>query len=350
MEKFELTLADDTPGIGRAGERVQLALTPADVHSPEELSTYMAGYHMPGGFRADEVSKVIPVDTDEDKYRSMSTADAFQRVQVKGSMQGAIPEIDPRSSLDSYKVVEKFVGSFIPAQVESNATGIYKPRAAAARRCLRALQLDREYDVWDLLTTSGSWDSSVVLALSAAEKWNGGASADPIANIHSMLEASAQTVTDLWMNYKAANLFLRTASVRDQMRMLIGDGAANQSIVDLMNSTQKNAMHDLLIPGLPPIHIVAAKAMNSSGVLGYIMGSGFVVGTVTPPGVPTDGEEIASTYTFRRKGPQGVGYNTREFRVEGRGPLGGTMLVASVADVPKMTSGLVGGLITGVIA
>src|SRR5687768_6515964 len=59
MEKFELTLADDTPGIGRAGERVQLALTPADVHLPEELSTYMAGYHVPGGFRADEASKII---------------------------------------------------------------------------------------------------------------------------------------------------------------------------------------------------------------------------------------------------------------------------------------------------
>ncbi len=350
MEKFELTLADDTPGIGRAGERVQLALTPADVHLPEELSTYMAGYHVPGGFRADEASKIIPVDHDEDKYRVMSTSDAFQRVQVKGSLQGAIPEIDPRSALETYKVVEKYVGSFIPQVTESNATGNYKPRAAAARRCMRALQLDREYDVWDMLTTSGNWDSSVVLALAAGEKWNGGATADPIANLHSLLESSLQHVTDLWMNYKVANVFLRTASVRDQMRMLLGDGAANQSVVDLMNSTQKNSMYDLLIPGLPPIHIVSAKAMNALGVAGYILSSSYVVGTVSPPGVPTDGEEIASTYTFRRKGPSGVGFNTREFRIENRGALGGTMLVASAADVPKMMSNLVGGLITGVIA
>jgi hypothetical protein len=350
MEKFELVLADDTPGVGRAGERVALTLSPADVHLPEELSTYMAGYHTPGGFRADDVSKIIPVDHDEDKYRTANTADAFKRVQVKGSMQGAIPEIDPGTSLDSYKVVEKFVGSFIPAQVESNATGNFKPRAAAARRCLKALTLDREYDVWDMLTTSGNWDSSVVLALSAGEKWNGGASANPIANIHSMLEASLQTITDLWMNYKVANQFLRDPAVRDTVRFLLGDGAVNQTMVDLLNSTQKNAMYDLVIPGLPPIHIVSGKAWNSSGVPGYILGSSFVVGTVTPPGVPQDGEEISTTYTFRRKGPNGVGFNTREFRIEGRGPLGGTMLVASVADVPKMTSNLVGGLITGVIA
>ncbi len=350
MENFELTLAEDTPGLGLVGQRVTLALTPADVHAPEELSTYLAGYHTPGGFRADEASKVIPVDQDEDKYRTMSTADAFKRVVVKGSMQGAIPEVDPASSLASYKVVEKFVGSFIPAQVESNATGTYKPRAAAGKRCMKALALDREYDVWDLLTTTGSWDSSVVLALSAAEKWNGGASADPIANLHTMLENSATKITDLWMNYKVANTFLRSASVRDQMRQLLGDGAANQSVVDLMNATGKEALYDLLIPGMPPIHIVSAKAMNASAALVYVLGSSFVVGTVSPPGVPTDGEEVASTYTFRRKGPNGVGINTREFRVEGRGPLGGTMLVTSVADIPKMTSTLVGGLLTGAIA
>ncbi len=349
MENFELTLAEDTPGLGRQGQRVTLALTPADVHAPEELSTYMAGYHAPG-FRADEASKIIPVDNDEDKYRTMSTEDSFKRVQVKGSMQGAIPEIDPKTSIDSYKVVEKFVGSFIPAQVESNATGVYKPRAAAARRCMRALQLDREFDVWDMLSTSGNWDSGVVLALTAGEKWNGGVSANPLGNITSMLETTLQNVTDLWMNYKVANTFLANASVRDQMRFILGDGAVNQSLVNMMNATTQGAQYDLLIPGIPPIHIVSGKAMNASGVPAYILSSSYVIGTVSPPGVPTDGEEIATTYTFRRKGPNGVGFNTREFRVEGRGPLGGTMLVASVADVPKMTSTLVGGLITGVIA
>jgi hypothetical protein len=349
MENFELTLAGDVPGLGRQGQRVTLALTPADVHAPEELSTYMAGYHMPGGFRADDVSKVIPVTHDEDKYRTFSTADSFKRVQVKGSLQGAIPEIDPVTSIEAYKVVEKFVGSFIPQQTEDAATGSFKPRMAAARRCLRALALDREHDVWDMLTLSGNWDPSVVLALGAGQNWNGGASADPIANVHEMLEDSLQTITDLWMNYRVANTFLRHAAVRDQMRVLMGDGAASQSIVDMMNSTTRNAMYDLLIPGLPPIHVVAGKSFNAVGAAGYILGSNYIVGTVSPPGIPTDGEDIATTYTFRRRGPNGVGYNTREYRVEGRGALGGTMLVASVADVPKMTSGLVGGLVTGVI-
>jgi hypothetical protein len=165
-----------------------------------------------------------------------------------------------------------------------------------------------------------------------------------------LLEGSAQMVTDLWMNFKVGNAFLRHASVRDQMRQLIGDGAANQTIVNLNNSVARDAMYDVQLPGFPPIHIVAAKAKDSTGALAYILGSSFVVGTVRPPGVPTDGEEIATSYTFRRNGPNGVGVNTREFRIEGRGPLGGTMLVASTADVPVMTSTIVGGLITGATA
>lgn len=349
MENFELTLAEDTPGLGRRGQRVSLALTPADVHSPEELSTYLAGYHSPGGFRADEASKVIPVDHDEDKYRTFSSADAFKRVVVKGSLQGAIPEVDPSSSLDTYKVVEQFVGSFVSAVTEQNATGLYKPRMAAGRRCMRAMQLSREYDVWDLLTTTGSWDASVVLALGATANWNGGSTADPIANIHELLEDSAQMITDLWMNYKVANTFLRHASVRDQMRQLLGDGAAGQSIIGMNSAVAKNAMYDVIIPGLPPIHIVAAKAQDASAVRQYILGSSFVVGTASPPGVPTDGEDVATSYTFRRKGPSGVSVNTREFVVENRGPLGGTMLVTSVADIPKMTGNIVGGLITGAV-
>ncbi len=160
MESFELVLAEETPGLGRAGQKVTLALTPADVHSPAEISTYMAGYHAPGGFRADEASQIIPVNQDEDKYRTFDTDDAFKRVVVKGSLQGGIPEVDPKSSLSSYKVVEQFVGSFIPQQVETNATGLYKPRLAAGRRCMRAIQLSREYDVWDLLTTTGSWTAA----------------------------------------------------------------------------------------------------------------------------------------------------------------------------------------------
>ena len=98
------------------------------------------------------------------------------------------------------------------------------------------------------------------------------------------------------------------------------------------------------------IHIVQGQSLSSAGVLGAILGSSFVVATHSPPGIPEDGEEIATTYSFRRRGPSGVGFETREFFIENRGPLGGTMVVTSMADIAKMTSTIVGGLITGATA
>lgn len=347
MDHYEIVLADDTPGLGKRGQKVSLAMSPADVRQPEEISTYLAGYYAPG-FRADEASKVVLVDKDEDKFRSFDSDDAFKRVAVKGSMQGAIPEVDPKTSLTSYKVVEKYVGSFIPMQTEMNATGLFKPKMAAAKRCKRALQLDREFDVWNLLSNTNSWAAGNVLALTlATQAWNTGSAPDPILDLQTMMENSLQQITDIWMNPRVANIFMRNAKVRDFLKVMIGDGAMNQSVVNMNQAVGNQAAYDFQIPGFPVIHIVASKAKDAAGAVKNILGD-VVIGTVSPPGIPTDGEEVASSYTFRRKGPSGVGFETREFFVDARGPLGGTMIVAAMADVPIVTGNNVGGIITNV--
>lgn len=346
-QEMEITLAENVPGLGRMGQKVKLALTPTDVHSPEEMSTYLAGWTVPGGFRADEASKIVLVDHDEDKFRTFDSDDAFKRVQVKGSTQGSIPEVDPKTALTNYKVVERFIGSFIPMQTEMNADKLYKPRMAAARRCKRALMLDRELDVWNLLTTSANWTSANVRALGASQAWNGGSASDPILDLQTMLELSAQMITDVWMSYKSANAFLRHDKVRDHMRQLLGDASPQSSVIGLNSAVGKDASYDFQIPGLPPIHVVAAKVKDVNGLIGPVLGDSFCVLTASPPGVPTDGEEIATSYSFRRRSLSGVGFETREFEVPFRGPLGGTMVVASMADVAVFTASNVGGLITG---
>jgi len=349
MERMQIVLAADSP-LGKAGQKVNLELTPADVHDPAEIPSYLAGYKN-WTYRADEMSKAVLVDNDEDKYRSFSQDDAFEPVRVKGALTGPTPEVDPRSSLDSYKVIDRYVGSFVPAITEMQKGNNYNPRMAAARRCRSALLLDRELDVLGpsgLLTTVGNWNGAQVNALAAGEQWNGGANADPIAVIQESIEASAQPIAELWMNQKLAHLFIRNASVRDHMRQLLGDGNANNIAMGVANMAAGGAPIDFMIPGLPPIKVSAAKYKNTSGVLTYIMPD-YVVLLTTPPGVPSDGEEIATSYTFRRRGPSGVGMEAREFIVEGRGPYGGTMVVLAMADVAKMTANNCGGLITGVI-
>ena len=355
--KHEIILAEDNH-LGKKGQKVTLELAPSDVHDPTEIPTYLAGYK-PFEFRADEATPPILVDNDEDKYRTFSQDDAFEPVNVKQATTSNIPEVDPRSSLDSYKVVDRFIGSFVPWHVENQTGNNYQPRMAAARRCARAILLDRELDVFGpagLLAVAGSWDASVQTALAAGREWLNtgtglpGASSNPIQDLQDAIEKSAQPVSNIFMNQRSAHIFIRHPEVKDHMRQLLGDGAAQNTARALEQGAQTSGGRaiDFNIPGLPPIHVSSAKYKPAAGGLSYVMPNVVTLLTI-PPGVPTDGEEVASSYTFRRRGPAGSGFESREFHVEGRGPHGGTMVVVSMADIAKMTANTAGGIITGLV-
>ena len=354
-DKITFKLANDSP-LGRAGQsvtvdggkvyvegkRIDLILQPQDVHAPEEIPTYLSGYK-PFGFRADEMSPPVQVDHDEDFFRDHSLSNAFRRVQVKASIDGAIPEVDPVTSTTKFRVVDRLLGSFINQVTEDNATGRYKPRQAAAKKIANAVALDREIDVVNLLTTPGNWASANVNALGAGYEWNGGVNSHPILNLQAAIVSSAQQVTDIWLNQLVAFDFLNHAETRDYIKAMLGDGAVNTTLGNVSNA--QRAMVDFTIPGFPPFHVVGAKVLNeSTGDLDFVMPNDVVL-TTRPAGVPTDGEEIATSYTFRRRGGVGVGWDTREFRIEGRGPKGGTMLVVNQADIAIMTGKNVGALI-----
>lgn len=332
-EKVTLRLAEDSE-LGAKGEVVTLALSPSDVHQAEEMPSYLAGYRN-ATYRAAEASPVILVDKDTDYFRSFSSDNAFRKVKVKGSPEDNVPEVNPSSSLSSYKVQDRFVGSFVSDVTEQNAGANYKPKMRAMKKCANAIELDIEVDFWSMIQATAAWATGYHATLAAGAKWNGGASADPIADLQARMEASAQPVTGIWFNEKVKNSFLRHALVRDYMKQMIGDNPASIS----------DDAEDFKIPGFPPFHVVKAKVKNeTNSALDYILGNHCVL-TCSPAGVPTDGEDIATSYTFRRRGSAGVGFGVREFRVEQRGGKGGSMVVVEEASVSQMTGNNCGGLI-----
>jgi hypothetical protein len=137
--------------------------------------------------------------------------------------------------------------------------------------------------------------------------------------------------------------------VKDHYRQFNGDAALGGAILKLGQVTKAGNRVDFDIPGIGTIRVVAGKVKNETTAgLDYIMPKGIVTAVTVPDQtVPVDGEEIATTYTFRRRGPNGTGFETREFRIENRGPYGGTMVVASMGEVAVMTSTIAGGCITG---
>jgi hypothetical protein len=325
------------------GSRIDLSLHPTDVRLPTEIPTYLAGYK-PMPFRADEISPVIMVTKDEDWRRDFSLSNAFRRVNVKAGPEGAIPEIDPSSSLVKYKTVDRLLGSFVPTVTEDNAAGThYRPRQVAAKRIGWALQLDREIDVFDMLLNSSNWNANNVIALGASAKWNGGASVNILGNLQTAIVASAQMVTGIVVNQETALVMLKDPGIRDQYRQMYGDSALDQQVQTVHKAYGHSV--DFVIPGLPPVRVMSAKVLNeTTDELDFVMGPDCLLVTC-PPGVPTDGEEIATTYSFRVRGNVGVGYETREFRVEGRGQKGGTMVVVYQSDIAQMTGSNCGGLI-----
>ena len=343
--KTEIIVADaqTAKAVGaNIGERVTLALQPADVHDPTELPTYLAGYRN-FQYRADEASPPVLVDNYSDKYRTFNSDDAFRLVDPLNSIQGKVQEVDPDSSLATYTCRDRALGSFVPAQTESQTGNNYQPRMAASRRAMNGILLWRDKEVWDLLGATGSWDASVVTPAGTA--WDTG-TPDPIKNVQDAIEKSAQPVTGIWMNQAAANAFLRSDKVRDQMRQMIGDNAPNAA----MASINSQMGGDFVIPGLPPFHVTSAKYKNeTTSALDYTLGKVAVLVTI-PQGVPMDGEDVASSYTWRVRQEAGTGLVSREFFIEDRGPHGGTMVVVTVADDPTMTSTIAGGLITGVLS
>lgn len=348
---LSIRLVDDTPGLGRAGDTIKLSLSPDDVTISEEMDTFMAGYR-PVGFRADEACPITLVRKDTAQFRTFGLNNAFQQVSVLSSMQADIPEVDPSSTLDTYLVQERALGGFIAAVTEQNANegaGLYDVRAAVGRRIQWALALDREIRIFGtggLLSTAANWASGNQFTISSGVEWNDQATGDPISDLFDVIEASAQPCTDIWLNPAVAHHFIRSQATRDHLRTMLGDGAPGAETAAATAAMQNM---DFRIPGLPPFHVVASKVLNeSTGALDYILGDTVIV-TGMPPGNPTTGEDIMTCKTFRRSGPSGTGYTTREFPLDRRGLHGGTFLASGHAEDVKMIANNVGGILINTV-
>lgn len=342
------TLLDDTPGYGRRGQRVQLALNPSDVHIAHEIDTFLAGF-APQGFRADEACPVALVDKATDRFRTFGSNNVFKQVEVRTSRQASIQEVDIETSLSTYLVDERALGAFIPRATEAQAT--FDVKAGHAMRIQEALGLDREIRIFGsggLLSTSGNWNANNVAAIDPSAVWDDSENCDPILDIQERIEASAQMITSIYFNPSVAHAFLRADRVRSHMRQMLGDGAPNAAVVGAA-SVQQNV--DFVIPGLPPFKVVAGKVLNeTTGLLDFILGDSVILVSHPQNGLPVDGKRTMTSVSFRERGLSGNGFTTREFEVQGRGLQGGTMMVSGHAEEEVMIANNCGGLITGVLS
>lgn len=344
-------LVGDVPGMGRAGDTIQLTLSPQDVVVSEEMDSLIVGF-TPIGMRADEVCPIHLVDVDIGKYREFGLNNAFRLVNVISSIQADIPEVDIDTALKDFMVQERALGGFIPTVTQLNAdnsTMNWDIKAQLAKRIETGLALDREVRVWSTLSNPNSWNANNRAIISGGAEWNDPENGDPIADIMDRIQASAQPVTGIWLTPPVSHAMLRSKSTLGFIRSMGGDaGALSRDIVDATASAN-NRNIDFSIPGLPPFHVVASKVLNeTTAQLDYILDDTVIL--VCQPGGPeATGEDIMTCKTFRRRGPSGTGYTTREFNLERRGLHGGTFMASGHAEVVKMISSVCGGIIRNTI-
>lgn len=317
------------------GERVSLALAPSDVHDASEIPELLQSYKTPY-FRAAEASPVILVDNLSDKYRTFNDDNAFQPIDVKTSGQAAVAEVDPESALSTYTCQHRAIGSFIPLQTEMTAD--FDVKARAAKRCVDAINRDIEIDVMLQLGTNTNWDASVRTA--AATAWDV-AGSTPIVDLRTAIEASWQEPRAIFISQQTAHALIDHDDTKDLMRQWLGDANTAATMRDLGASI--NQPFDFTIPSLPPFKVVSSQYVNAAGTKVYChqKTAELISGPLNP-----SPDQVMSAATFRWKGPNGTGFEVREYIVEGRGPYGGTMIVVSEASDHLIIADKAGGIIT----
>lgn len=331
------------------GRLVQMDLGQADVHIDRALASYAAGFRLQEGV-ADVASPPIVVPNASDKYWTWDKDDTFQLVQdMATSAGGAVKEVSMRLSNTAFQTKPYALKAFIPTEVQANADAPLNPQLAAMRRIMNAMMLAREVRVATLLRTAGNHANTITCT--SGTKWNAGLSSNPIQDLFTLIENSLQPITDILMSEQVAHDFMQNAAVQKFL-------AYKQAIPGLVKvssdgrgaGTQMEAMSALL--GLPPIHVAAMKYKTTAGYP-YVWGGDVVLLHRPPAGVPKDGQDIASSYTFRWNGgavgdssAQG-GFVVRSFYNQFRGPRGGQEVIVTVNEAEIMTSTLVSGLIIG---
>jgi hypothetical protein len=342
------TLAEDVDGVGRAGTRILMAVTPAEVgDQARELDTYLAGFS-PYAFCADLLSPVVLVDKEKGKRRDFSMENMFEVVPTEVGRNGAIKEISHASATTDYQTFEHGLASYIPWGAQNEAVELYDVRAASGEMCMVKLDLSREVRVFAHATTLTNWASTNRTTLGSTAKWDNGSAKNPRADLHARITASSQPVTDIFMNPDVAFWFLGDTEVRAYLKQMMGDNALPP---DVARSADTQGYMKLSIEGFPPIHICPAKRIPAAGgALTYVLGDDVILTCNPPGGLPRDGKRLMTFTTFRAKGRSGVGVTTNEYIPQGRGINGGTMFEVGYGETHFITNNTAGGLIKDVLS
>ena len=335
------------------GRVVKMDVNVNDVHTDRAIANYAAGFRLANGV-ADFAAPVVNVSAQSNKYWTWDKLDAFQQVESLVAAPGAtVREIAPRLSNSAYTCNPYALGAFVPTELEANADSPLNVRMAHMNRVLNALMMGREIRVANTLRAPGNYGTNFKASLGSTTKWNGGASSNPVQDLFSRIEAAIMPITDIIMSERSWHDFAQNAGV--QKFTGYKQQVPGVPYVPSDGSSNGNSQAFAALLGLPPIHIASMKYLDATGAYSYVWGDDVIL--IHRPqggGLPTDGKDIATAYTFRWDGGNvgdaqvDNGFVVRSFFNPNRGPRGGTQIVCAHNDAEVFIQDSVAGLLTSV--
>lgn len=354
----QFRLSEDLHGeggvlLGRAGESITLAVMPSDTGDQlRVIDKYISGYKN-FGFYADILAPTVLVDQEAGNRIDRTLNSAFQLVDTAVGRQGHINELADANTRTPYKTQEHALAAFIPWASEYDAIQQYNVRTAHSVMLADLLLLRKEYDLLNatngLMTTLANWDSRNRTSLTTNFKWDNGSTKNIRLDLKTRMKASAGKVTGIAMNPDVAYYFLSDTDVRAYLKATMGNDAPVPDLATALGADNKDQA-TIRIVGYPPIYIVGAQYLDSSGNLTYVLGDDVILFCLPPNNIPVDMFSAATCLTFRHKGKSGSGWVTNEYLPNGRGLNGGRMLETGFGETTFFGSNRMGGLIKDVLS
>lgn len=341
----------------QTGRLVALDMGQADVHFDAPLASFATGYALDQKLLvADRVMPVVPVDKASDYYYEHDVNDLFRIPQQTVVAPGAkVPEISPTQSKSQYVTVPRALATFLPTEVEGNADAALQLALRYMQLPMTKLLIQREYRVARTVTDETKYaGTGNVTTLTAAQKWNGGQNADPVAVLLAAMENALMPITGIVMSPRVYNAFVQSPAVQKYFAYKSNAKAKPSDV---------NAADLSAILELPPLIIGRQKYINpDTGNFDFIWGNDVVL-FHHPAQLPAIGLPV-SFVTMRFTGglQNGVnaglarglqnmtfsnGWGVRTFYDVTRGPQGGRTCIVFHQDAEQMIDTRVAHLIKG---
>jgi len=287
---------------------------PGNYYTKTELLGFLGGYS-PANYRHQEGVQEIPVTKDEFIIRLFGTDHGFSLTRTRADEEGAPNEIKTETSTSERKVQYHRIGFFAPRNVARQAMyDILKPGLQLASR---VLLLNRELHHWGpavagyndlgVLVDPANWNTSNTSVLGAGFQWGGpsgqGIDSDPLADLDMMNDASLNPLNEVWLNRRTWMAMINNSTFIDKMRARLG---ATEWNANMMTVRSTQAGRDRVKISFWPFEfcIIDSKFKHpDTGVMTYTMPDGVVLGLYkapNTPGVPVDGSDVATAYTWTR--------------------------------------------------